>query len=106
MTAVELEYDQRGRPLATSGKAGPDTTRDRPVQLELFMGELGCGDLIYELKLQFDRAAPGDLVRVVTNDPGAPRELPAWCGMTGHRLLESDAPFYIIRARGEPERGE
>ena len=71
------------------------------------MGELGCVDLIYELKLQFSRVGPGDHVRIVTNDPGAPNELPAWCQMTGHRLLDSDAPFYIIEARtAEALQGE
>lgn len=66
------------------------------------MGELGCGDLIYELREQFERVRPGDLVRIVSDDPGAPRELPAWCRLTGHRLLETDVPFYIIEARDKP----
>jgi tRNA 2-thiouridine synthesizing protein A len=96
---VAVEYDGDGRPLATSGRSGPDSPRDREVALEIFTGELGCGDLIYELKLQFERVDPGDVVRIVTDDPGAPRELPAWCRMTGHRLLEADAPFYVIEAR-------
>ncbi len=99
MSAVELRYDESGRAYAASGREGPDSARDRPVSLELNTGELGCGDLIYELKLQFTRIDGGNLVRLVTNDPGAPRELPAWCRMTGHQLLESDAPYYIIRAR-------
>jgi len=94
-----VEYDQSGRPMAASGRAGPDSPRDRSVALEIFTGELGCGDLVYELRAQFERAAPGDLVRVVTDDPGAPRDLPAWCRTTGHRLLEADAPFYVIEAR-------
>jgi tRNA 2-thiouridine synthesizing protein A len=98
---VELTYDHSGRALAASGRSGPDSPRDRQVALEIVTGELGCGDLIYELKLQFERVGPGDLVRIVTNDPGAPRELPAWCRMTGHRLLEVDAPFYVIHVREE-----
>jgi TusA-related sulfurtransferase len=43
--------------------------------------------------------AAEEQVRVVTADPGAPRDLPEWCRMTGHTLLEQDAPFYIIQAR-------
>lgn len=96
---MAVEHDETGRPLAASGKTGPDSPRDRPVAMEIFTGELGCGDLIYELKLQFERVEPGDLVRIVTDDPGAPRELPAWCRMTRHRLLEADKPFYVIKAR-------
>ena len=96
-----VSYDAAGRPLAASGRSGSGSTRDRPVALEVFTGELGCGELIYELRLQFERAAPGDHVRIVTDDPAAATELPAWCEMTGHRLLESDAPFYIIEARAD-----
>ena len=63
------------------------------------MGSLGCGDLIYELREQFSRAAPGKTVRVVSDDPGAPLEIPSWCRMTGHTLLQMDHPYYLIRAR-------
>lgn len=94
-----VEYDDKGRAQAASGRSGPGSTRDCPVDMEIFTGELGCGELTYELKLQFARVDPGLRVRIVTDDPGAPRDLPAWCRMTGHRLLEADAPFYIIQAR-------
>ena len=67
------------------------------------MGELGCGDLVYELREQFARVDPGAIVRLVTNDPGAPTDIPAWCGMTGHRLLEVERPYYLIQARAEQE---
>ena len=95
----------KSRPAAASGETGPSSVRDRPVDLEIVTGELGCGELTLELKMQFERVTPGARVRIVTDDPGAPRDLPAWCDMTGHRLLEADAPYYIIRAR-ERARGE
>ena len=66
---------------------------------EIFMGELGCGDLIYELREQFTRVRPGAVVRIVSNDPGGPREIPAWCEMTGRTLIAADPPYYLIRAR-------
>lgn len=94
-----VAYDANGRALASSGRSGPESTRDKPVDLEINTGELGCGDLTYELRLQFERVDARQRVRIVTDDPGAPRDLPAWCRMTGHRLLEADAPFYIIQAR-------
>ena len=96
-----VQYDAQGRALAASGQSGPDSVRDRPVDLEILTGELGCGELTYELKLQFQRVEPRWIVRIVTDDPGAPRDLPAWCRMTGHRFLEADAPYYLIQARGE-----
>jgi tRNA 2-thiouridine synthesizing protein A len=69
------------------------------VDLEVVMGSLGCGDLLYELREQFQRAGPEEVVRVVSDDPGAGVEIPAWCRMTGHTLLSMDHPFYIIRVR-------
>ena len=91
------------RPAAASGRTGPDSARDRAVDLEIVLGEMGCGDLVWELRQQFSRAAAGSRVRVVTRDPGAPSDVPAWCRMTGHRLVESDAPYYLIEARTRDE---
>jgi tRNA 2-thiouridine synthesizing protein A len=68
---------------------------------EIVMGELGCGDLIYELREQFERVRPGAVVRVVSNDPGGPRDIPAWCDLTGRTLLAMEPPSYFIRARKE-----
>ena len=72
---------------------------DLRPDLEIVMGELGCGDLIYELREQFTRVRPGAVVRIVSNDPGGPRDIPAWCDMTGRTLLAMEPPYYTIRAR-------
>jgi TusA-related sulfurtransferase len=39
-------------------------------------------------------------VLVVAASPGAPMELPTWCRLTGHRLLEAAHPHYLIEKRG------
>ena len=75
------------------------STEELTVDVEIIMGELGCGDLIYELREQFSRVQPGAVVRIVSNDAGGPREIPAWCGMTGRTLLRMDPPHYTIRER-------
>ncbi len=64
-------------------------------------GDMGCGDLVLELRLKLRAMAPGQVLRVRATDPGAPEDLPAWCGMTGHTLLESKHPFYRIRRKQE-----
>jgi tRNA 2-thiouridine synthesizing protein A len=74
---------------------------DLRPEFEIIMGELGCGDLIYELREQFERVRPGTVVCVVSNDPGGPRDIPAWCNMTGRTLLAMEPPNYFIRARKE-----
>jgi len=64
-------------------------------------GDMGCGDLVLELRLRLRAMAPGDVLRVRATDPGAPEDLPAWCGMTGHALIESKHPLYWIRRKEE-----
>jgi tRNA 2-thiouridine synthesizing protein A len=63
-------------------------------------GDLGCGDLVLELRLRV-REHPGKIFKVTALDPGAPADIPAWCSMTGHALLGHDAAShaYWIRAK-------
>ena len=63
-------------------------------------GELGCGDLVLELRRRL-REAPGQVFKVIALDLGAPEDIPAWCGMTGHQLLaqELDSHAFFIRAK-------
>ena len=42
-------------------------------------GELGCGDLVLELRRRL-REAPGQMFKVIALDLGAPEDIPAWCG--------------------------
>lgn len=71
-----------------------------PHDVEWHAGDLACGDLVLELRRRL-RAAPGQVFKVIALDPGAPADLPAWCGMTGHRLLaqDADAKAYWIQAK-------
>ncbi len=64
-------------------------------------GDLGCGDLVLELRMRLRELAPGSLLEVIARDPGAPADLPAWCGMTGHTLVSANHPRYLIRRRKE-----
>ncbi len=42
--------------------------------------------------------APGTLVEALSSDPGALNDIPAWCRINGHRVLEirRDADDYIV----------
>ncbi|MDD3449267.1 MAG: sulfurtransferase TusA family protein [Gammaproteobacteria bacterium] len=33
--------------------------------------------------------APGDVLEVLCTDPGALNDIPAWCRLNGHRVLET-----------------
>jgi tRNA 2-thiouridine synthesizing protein A len=63
--------------------------------------EMGCGELLLELKLRLGDVAPGGRMLVTTNDEGAPVDLPAWCRLTGHALLDARPPFFLIERRHE-----
>ncbi len=62
--------------------------------------DLGCGDLVLELRTRL-RAMPGKVLKVIARDPGAPSDLPAWCSMTNDTLVHQDAAAqsYWIKAR-------
>jgi tRNA 2-thiouridine synthesizing protein A len=69
------------------------------ADVEWDAGDLGCGDLVLQLMLRIKVMQPGRVLRLVAHDLGAPADLPAWCRMTGHTLLEARHPVYLIRAK-------
>ncbi|HMA34133.1 MAG TPA: sulfurtransferase TusA family protein [Chloroflexia bacterium] len=67
-----------------------------PVDATVDGGPLGCGELLVLLHQQMRTLQPGQVLEVVTYDPGAHEDLPAWCRLVGHTLLaEQDKRFYI-----------
>jgi tRNA 2-thiouridine synthesizing protein A len=64
-------------------------------------GEIGCGALIFELRRRVNEMDPGEQLEIIARDPGARKDLPAWCRMTGHTLLEADHPVYVIERKSE-----
>ena len=63
-------------------------------------GDLGCGDLVLELRGKL-RAMPGGVLKLIARDPGAPADIPAYCRMTGNQLLheELEAAAFWIKAK-------
>ena len=62
-------------------------------------GDRGCGELVLELKMRIERLRPGQLFELRARDPGAPADIPAWCRMTGHALVDAHPPIYRIRRK-------
>jgi len=62
-------------------------------------GDLGCGDLVLQLRGRLRELSPGSVLELVALDPGAPSDIPAWCGLTGHSLVRQNPPFYWIRRK-------
>jgi tRNA 2-thiouridine synthesizing protein A len=58
-----------------------------------------------------DRVAelqPGDTLEVVSTDPGALNDIPAWCRINGHKVLETreeNGDIIILLEVGSEEQG-
>ena len=62
-------------------------------------GDLGCGELVLELRMRLECMEPGQVLELTARDPGAPADMPAWCRLTGHTLVEACHPVYHIRRK-------
>lgn len=60
-----------------------------------------CVQVLLRLRPVVEALPPGAIVRVVTDDPAAALDLPAWCHLTGHDYLGPSAselgPSYRIK---------
>ena len=63
-------------------------------------GHMGCGELLMLLRTRL-KAMPGQVLRVIALDLGAPEDMPAWCRLTRNALLRHDplTNSYWIRSR-------
>lgn len=64
-------------------------------------GEMGCGQLVFELARRVNAMTPGERLEVTALDKGASTDLPAWCRMTGHEMVSVDHPLYVIARRAD-----
>ena len=71
-----------------------------PVAAEWNAGYMGCGEVIILLRRKIQEIKPGGIFKLTSYDAGAHEDLPAWCRMTGRRLLCADHPNYWIEQKG------
>lgn len=64
-------------------------------------GEETCGRVIINLHTYVKPLPPGTRLLLVSNDPAARVEFPAWCRMTRNALLDMDHPYYLIELKPE-----
>ena len=73
---------------------------DLPVPADEWdAGYMGCGEVIILLRMRMGKLDPGDVLKLTSHDLGAPEDLPAWCRITGRRLLRAEHPLYWIEAK-------
>lgn len=74
-----------------------------------FKRELDCAGLFCPLpvvntKLELEELQPGEVLKVIADDPGSKEDFPAWCSETGNKLLkteESDGEFIFYIEKKE-----
>ena len=71
-----------------------------PVADDWDAGHMGCGEVIILLRKRMQKLNPGEIFKLTSQDLGAPEDLPAWCRMTGRRLLCAEHPHYWIEQKG------
>jgi tRNA 2-thiouridine synthesizing protein A len=62
-------------------------------------GDLGCGELVIDLRQRIRKLLPQQMFHLVANDPGAVEDIPAWCRLTGHLLKQAEHPNYLIQRK-------
>jgi tRNA 2-thiouridine synthesizing protein A len=66
-------------------------------------GQSACGELLVLLHIQMRILKEEQVLHVIGYDRGAIQDIPAWCRMTGHKLLsmvdERPAHFLIQKRR-------
>ncbi len=67
-------------------------------------GDETCGRVIVNLHLYIRDQEPGLRILVISRDPGAPVELPAWCRMTKNEMSEMQHPYYLITLKPHLKR--
>jgi len=60
-----------------------------------------CPLPVIRVQDRVEELPPGTLVEAVCSDPGALQDIPAWCRLNGHEVVDtvstSDAHFVILR---------
>lgn len=66
-----------------------------------------CPLPVIRVQDQVSTMTSGDLLEVVCTDPGAASDVPAWCRINGHRVVEMrerDGELVMVIEVGEMER--
>jgi TusA-related sulfurtransferase len=63
-------------------------------------GDQGCAAApLDEVAARMRRLAPGQTLEVRATDPSVANDLPAWCRLAGHELVQHEGDCYLIRRR-------
>ncbi len=72
---------------------------------ELNARRLLCPMPVIRTQNKVEELEPGDTLEVLATDPGVLNDIPAWCRINGHKVLDSgerDGEVYVLLQVGEP----
>jgi len=92
---VPKEGQPAQRTIVATKSSAPDSIPDA----EWDAGSMGCGELVMGLRLRLQSMKPGQILKLTASDAGIPEDLPAWCRLTGHKLIYASHPDYWIQRR-------
>lgn len=72
---------------------------DTPAEIHWDLGDEGCGELALALRRKVRELSPGTVLVVRATDPGAEHDIPAWCRLAGHSLLDATPPTYRLQTK-------
>jgi tRNA 2-thiouridine synthesizing protein A len=81
--------------MSTKSQPGAEPRADA----EWDAGAMGCGELVMMLRTRLLGLKPGQVLKLRATDEGAPEDLPAWCRLTGNKLIVSKHPEYWIQRK-------
>jgi len=76
------------------------------ADVEIDARRLFCPLPVIKLQNAIRQQAPGTRVRIVSTDPGSLNDIPAWCRISGHPVLQIDdleTEFVFLVQKGADE---
>jgi tRNA 2-thiouridine synthesizing protein A len=83
-----------------TGTAGGHTSRYAADAL-YDAGDKGCGEgPLDDIALLIRKMTPGQSLEIRATEPSVAVDLPAWCRLTGHTLVQHEGDRYLVRRKG------
>ena len=90
--------NQRVETVPTENGNGVDGSAS-DFDAEWDAGDMGCGDLVLELRTRMKPMQSGQIIRLLATNPGAREDIPSRCRLTGNALIRTSHAVYIIRKK-------
>lgn len=72
---------------------------------ELDVRRMLCPMPVIKTQQAIKKLKPGDVLEVIATDPGVMHDIPSWCRLSGHTIVEKkeiDSTFHIFIEVGAP----